>query len=137
MNGNVFGTEYSFLIIIGCSFIVFISIIFLIIFLVFCRHYKKKLRAAQEQFTKQLEKNLEIQKQSIKATRKKEGLESSSNILIISPCVICAMNQPNTSFIPCGHVFCEICAEKLKLEDSLICPICRNPVSSSQQIYFP
>ncbi|THD20273.1 hypothetical protein D915_009010 [Fasciola hepatica] len=46
-------------------------------------------------------------------------------------CCVCMNDNPNSVFIPCGHVVvCYVCGQKLDQ-----CPICRNSISSVMRIY--
>ena len=46
-------------------------------------------------------------------------------------CVICMEEKKNHVFIPCGHVVC--CGKCTKVSN---CPICREPITHVQKIYY-
>ncbi len=66
------------------------------------------------------------------------------NITIIHPrarsidemtCIICLENEKNTSLIPCGHVFCNICTENL-IKTQSTCPYCRSVINGSLKVFL-
>ncbi len=47
-------------------------------------------------------------------------------------CPICFMNESNI-VLNCGHIICPTCVEQLPEKK---CPICKQPISSNQSIYY-
>jgi hypothetical protein len=51
-------------------------------------------------------------------------------------CVLCQDAPKDHIITPCGHqCVCGACVEKLKLEDSPTCPICREPIASTFKVF--
>ena len=47
-------------------------------------------------------------------------------------CSICTVGDVSTALVPCGHVFCNNCAQKQRSQ----CYICRTTVQSKLRVYF-
>ena len=54
-----------------------------------------------------------------------------------TPCVICQDQAKTHAFVPCGHrCVCEACGKRLMaLRTRRVCPICRQPATSSMRIW--
>ena len=49
-------------------------------------------------------------------------------------CTICRQNLLSMAIIPCGHIFCRQCCEKII---SNRCPVCDVEIGEYLQLYFP
>ena len=49
-------------------------------------------------------------------------------------CFVCRYHLPDRAFIPCGHVICNHCIQRLQRHE---CPFCREPFDAILQIYLP
>jgi baculoviral IAP repeat-containing protein 7/8 len=59
----------------------------------------------------------------------------NSNVHEEKLCKVCYTTDYNTIFQPCGHIYaCITCATKLKIKK---CPMCRQPFTKIQKIFFP
>ena len=67
-----------------------------------------------------------------------EDAHTTTNNNPASPCcVVCLSAPPSTAFIPCGHlaVCSECCHQIMNPSSPSSCPICRQPVLSTQRIF--
>jgi len=58
-----------------------------------------------------------------------ETLEEIADTLT---CCVCADSELNTALVPCGHLLCWDCAQRLTE-----CPLCRTEVTARQRVYYP
>lgn len=64
---------------------------------------------------------------------KEENRRLNSEVL----CVVCVTNKREVLLLDCAHfVLCNLCCTKMKEEQHLICPVCRNLVSDTKQIFI-
>ena len=47
-------------------------------------------------------------------------------------CSVCYTRERNTCLVPCGHIFCESCAERAKRSR---CFICRQRIEDSMRVF--
>ena len=47
-------------------------------------------------------------------------------------CSVCYTRERNTCLVPCGHIFCESCAERAKRSR---CFICRTRIEDSMRVF--
>ena len=59
-----------------------------------------------------------------------EGEDSNDN----ANCMVCLVGIPDTAIVPCGHVHCRSCSQRL-LDSGSHCPRCRTNIVSLLQIY--
>ena len=60
--------------------------------------------------------------------------ENSQETNSDNSCVVCLTGTPDTAIIPCSHIHCENCSNRL-LEHQQHCPRCRGPINSILRIY--
>eukprot|EP01062_Namystynia_karyoxenos_P004026 TRINITY_DN11427_c0_g1_i1.p2 TRINITY_DN11427_c0_g1~~TRINITY_DN11427_c0_g1_i1.p2 ORF type:complete len:238 (+),score=70.39 TRINITY_DN11427_c0_g1_i1:101-715(+) len=52
------------------------------------------------------------------------------------PCVICMEDRADTFLRPCRHLYtCKGCTDKLWANGEFLCPMCRDPVASYEQLF--
>lgn len=84
-----------------------------------------KIDEIKEEFTLNANKIIRFKKLIIKAMPE-EKIKNICNI-----CNICAENTVNICINPCGHVFCNVCIDKMKN-----CGICRGKIDSKIKLYL-
>lgn len=62
----------------------------------------------------------------------KKVIDKTDDITESPICTICIHNHVKTAFVPCGHTFCLVCANKTINE----CYICRTKINSRLKLYF-
>ena len=60
------------------------------------------------------------------------AVQAGSDMHGIPICSICATGTVVTALVPCGHVYCNTCAQKQRSQ----CYICRTTVKGNLRIYF-
>jgi hypothetical protein len=50
-------------------------------------------------------------------------------------CNICCNRQIQKTFIPCGHVLCEVCLNKLEEDNNVRCPFCKSEYTDTLRIF--
>lgn len=75
----------------------------------------------------------DVESQGEQITEKEEETKPNFNKDNPNECSICCINNYNTVFVPCGHVFaCTKCASSLS-----VCPICRGNIENVLRIFLP
>jgi len=62
-----------------------------------------------------------------------EGSDGGSSS---SPCSVCLTSSKDSALIPCGHCFCNDCAESLATQNNDLCAVCRKQFSQIVRIYL-
>eukprot|EP01121_Diplochlamys_sp_Union-15-3_P019423 TRINITY_DN7319_c0_g1_i1.p1 TRINITY_DN7319_c0_g1~~TRINITY_DN7319_c0_g1_i1.p1 ORF type:complete len:267 (-),score=17.28 TRINITY_DN7319_c0_g1_i1:3-803(-) len=69
----------------------------------------------------------------------KEEIENTDSALKtdsgVSLCKICYNDQISAALVPCGHIYCANCTQKICREN--VCPICRSSINKKIEIFFP
>jgi len=87
-----------------------------------------------KQFDLQLQKIKELNQELI---TKSENIVTSLNKIVVlktNKCTVCYTRERRVVFQPCGHVFCESCADRATTRNR--CFTCRASVVSSFRIYL-
>jgi hypothetical protein len=75
-------------------------------------------------------KQRKVELDHIVQQRKIDELESSLT------CPICMDQKKNVSLVPCGHALCRVCADAVSARGNRRCPICREEVRQTNQIFL-
>lgn len=102
------------------------------------RDYEKDLRATigkQDEQAAMTMRNLLEESMLANERLVKERSAMEARIL----CVICRENLIDISFVQCGHTGCSACFSRLPDQHNGLpqCPVCREPILATHQIYFP
>ena len=86
----------------------------------------------QQQMQMQI-REMQAELQMVRAEQRKKEQEKADK----EQCIICMEREKNHVMVPCGHMFCGPCTEKMfRVEDlSKRCPICRDPVVSITKVF--
>ena len=80
---------------------------------------------------KQREQHLEFLEKEIERKNKDPSLNTN-----LKMCPICLDKQVNAIFIPCGHISCCIDCSYIIKNNNSPCPICRQDITSINQIFI-
>ncbi len=54
-------------------------------------------------------------------------------------CRVCMDRHANVAYIPCGHVFCDVCIQRIEQyrgrNDARVCSVCRQPIQNTLDFY--
>ncbi len=98
----------------------------------FCHTLHKNPQAPSHRSSKCLDKANSFSKLPTNKRLYENGKPIEKSDSNTTACVICLDQVKNMTFIPCGHVAtCESCSAHVEL-----CPICRQPITNKQKLYF-
>lgn len=98
----------------------------------YCQQYQAKINKLNKEL-QELQK--EIDSMGLKnITDKLSKAEPSSEPTIT--CKICMDNQSNMVLVPCGHVMCSGCINRLSKEHMKQCPMCNAEILKCMDIYL-
>ena len=74
-------------------------------------------------------------KEATEAFCDKEKKEEQENLDDLVTCGICMDNRKNRIYVPCGHMFCDVCTVNM-LETRTTCPNCEKEIENTVTVYF-
>jgi len=51
-------------------------------------------------------------------------------------CGLCFDRVRDETLVPCGHIFCSVCAKSLYEQKDQLCPYCRHRIQTTQKLFM-